>query len=138
MLRIIPIPITAGITGFESPAAEYLELPLSLDDILIEKKHASFLGIASGSSMEQAGIFDGDLLIADRSMKVQNMDVVIAIFNGELTAKYWLAKEQKLISANQVFKDIEISDTDDFKIEAVVTRSIRLFRPSRLLLECLH
>ena len=138
MLRIIPIPINAGITGFESPAAEYLELPLSLDDILIEKKHASFLGIASGSSMEQAGIFDGDLLIADRSLKPQNMDVVIAILNGELTAKYWLAKERKLISANQAFKDIEISIVDDFKIEAVVTRSIRLFRPSRLLLECLH
>ena len=57
-MRVIPIPAHAGITGFESPAAEYSQLRLSLDDLLIEHPSASFIGLAQGESMQDVGIFD--------------------------------------------------------------------------------
>ncbi len=65
VMKVIPIYIEAGITGFESPAAEYTELGLSLDELLIKHPHATFIGLANGDSMQEAGIFDGDLLIVE-------------------------------------------------------------------------
>ena len=63
MLKFIPITAQAGIVGFESPAAEYTELGLSLDSLLIDKPAATFIGYAQGKSMMDDGIHDGDLLI---------------------------------------------------------------------------
>ncbi|MBH0094760.1 S24 family peptidase, partial [Pseudoalteromonas sp. SCQQ13] len=60
---VIPIFIEAGITGFESPAAEYVELGISIDELIIKHPNATFIGIASGQSMQEVGIFDGDLLV---------------------------------------------------------------------------
>jgi DNA polymerase V len=134
---ILPI-INAGLTGFESPAAEYAELALSLDELLIgDKKSSSFLGLASGHSMQGVGIFSGDVLIADRSLTPKNMDVVIAVLNGELTAKIWNSKRRELVSANPQHLPVKINEEDSFLIEAVVTRSIRLFRPATQLISCL-
>ena len=56
---VIPIYIEAGICGFESPAAQYTELGVSLDELLIKHPDATFIGIASGSSMQEVGIFRG-------------------------------------------------------------------------------
>ncbi|CAM3086144.1 hypothetical protein PAT01_32250 [Pseudoalteromonas atlantica] len=58
---VIPIFIEAGISGFESPATQYKELGLSLDQLLIKHPDATFMGVASGQSMQEVGIFDGDL-----------------------------------------------------------------------------
>ena len=77
-MKVIPIYIEAGISGFESPAAEYKELGLSLDQLLIRHPNATFIGQASGQSMQGVGIFDGDLLIVDRSLTARNGDVVVA------------------------------------------------------------
>lgn len=71
-MKVIPIYIEAGISGFESPAAEYKELGLSLDNLLIKHPNATFIGQASGQSMVGVGIFDGDLLIVDRSLTPRN------------------------------------------------------------------
>ena len=57
-MKVIPIAAQAGITGFESPAAEYSQLPLSLDELLIEHPNATFIGRASANSMRDVGIFD--------------------------------------------------------------------------------
>jgi len=65
-MNIIPISASAGITGFESPAAEYSQLTCTLDEILIDHPSSTFIGKACGDSMEGVGIFDGDLLIVDR------------------------------------------------------------------------
>jgi len=65
LMKFIPILIQAGIFGFESPAAEYKELGLSLDKLLISNPDATFFGLAQGESMVEAGIFDGDLLLVD-------------------------------------------------------------------------
>ncbi len=62
-MKVIPIRAQAGLIGFESAAAEYTEMELSLDELLIEKPSATWIGLAQGHSMELDGIFDGDILI---------------------------------------------------------------------------
>jgi len=121
-MKFIPITASAGITGFESPASDYLQLPLSLDALLIEHPSATFIGKAYGHSMQGVGIFSGDVLIVDR-----------ANLNGEFICKIINIKERLLLSANKQYKTIPINENDQFTIEGVVIRSIRCHRPSQLL-----
>nr|MBF4401080.1 S24 family peptidase [Vibrio anguillarum] len=82
-MKVIPIFAHAGITGFESPAEEYTQLTLDLDQLLIEHPSATFLGYACGDSMQDVGIFDNDLLIVDRSLDIKDFDIIVANLNGE-------------------------------------------------------
>jgi len=132
-MKVIPILASAGITGFESPAADYLQLPLSLDELLIEHPSATFIGKASGDSMQGVGIFTGDILIVDRQVKVKNRDVIVANFNGEFICKIIDMPHRLLLSANKKYLDVQITAHDEFTIEGVVIRSIRCHRPSHLL-----
>ena len=132
-MNIIPISASAGITGFESPAAEYHELPCTLDDLLIDHPSSTFIGKASGDSMEGVGIFDGDVLIVDRYISAKQNDIIVANFNGEFVCKILDVNQRMLISANENIKDVNINDLDLFSIEGVVIRSIRCHRPSYLL-----
>ncbi|KDM92878.1 LexA family protein [Photobacterium galatheae] len=134
-MNVIPLIASAGITGFESPAAEYHQLPLSLDELLVEHPSATFIGRAYGRSMENVGIFDGDILIVDRHVQVQNMDVVVANLNGEFVCKLLDMKQRRLISAAPGYHPVWISSVDQFSVEGVVVRSIRCHRPSSLLME---
>ena len=77
-MRVIPIPAHAGITGFESPAAEYGQLAMSLDDLLVDHPSSTFLGMAQGESMQDVGIFDGDMIIVDRYETARHGDVIVA------------------------------------------------------------
>jgi DNA polymerase V len=132
-MNIIPISASAGITGFESPAAEYHQLACSLDEILIEHPSATFIGKACGDSMEGVGIFDGDLLIVDRHVTARQHDVIVANFNGEFVCKLLDVRQRMLVSANDKIEPVFINDLDSFSIEGVVIRSIRCHRPSYLL-----
>ncbi|CCQ09836.1 Error-prone repair protein UmuD [Pseudoalteromonas luteoviolacea B = ATCC 29581] len=137
-MKVIPIYIEAGITGFESPAAEYKELGLSLDDLLIQHPNATFIGVANGESMRNVGIFDGDLLIVDRAEATKHGDIIVANFNGNFVCKILDKKRKELLSASPDYKAVAISEADVFQIEGVVTRSIRLHRKTKELLTCLH
>ena len=128
---VTPIFIEAGITGFESPAAEYTQLGLSLDELLIEHPSATFLGVANGDSMNKVGIYHGDILIVDRAEQPRHMDVVVATYNGNFSCKLFDAKQRQLISAADNYPPIQISEGDSFLIEGVVIRSIRCHRASR-------
>jgi DNA polymerase V len=81
-MKVIPVYIEAGISGFESPAAEYRELNLSLEDLLLQHPNATFVGLANGRSMEGRGIKNGDVLVVDRVEHVSNGSVIVANFNG--------------------------------------------------------
>jgi DNA polymerase V len=132
-MKIIPITASAGITGFESPASDYLQLPLSLDALLIEHPSATFIGKADGHSMKGVGIFNGDILIVDRQVEIKNRDVIVANLNGEFICKMIDIPNRLLLSANNKFDDVPITSDDQFTIEGVVIRSIRCHRPSHLL-----
>lgn len=134
---VIPIFIEAGITGFESPAAEYIELGISIDELIIKHPNATFIGIASGQSMQEVGIFDGDLLVIDRAEDVSTGDIIVASYNGSFVCKIIDKSKRLLISASKDYKSVYISNDDDFKLEGIVTASIRLHRNKAEVNRCL-
>ena len=73
--------------GFPSPADDFLEFDLSLDKKLIKHPSATFFVRASGTSMINAKIFDGSILLVDRAEKINNGDIVLAVVDGEFTVK---------------------------------------------------
>lgn len=73
--------------GFPSPAADYSEMGISLDRSLIEHPEATFFFRATGGAMEESGIFDGDLLVVDRSITAGPSHVVIAVADGEFVIR---------------------------------------------------
>lgn len=127
-MKVIKTMISAGITGFESPAAEYSSNPLLLDDVLIERRAATFIAVASGDSMTGVGIFSGDLLIVDRSADKRDLDIVVAVINGELVCKQLDRSRGLLLSSNPAYQPVLITECDDYLEEGVVIRSVRLFR----------
>lgn len=129
-MNVIPILASCGLSGFESPAQEYQQLPLSLDDLLIEHPSATFIGRASGDSLQGVGIFDGDVLIVDRHVTARQNDVVVLVHNGAFAAKILDISGRRLYSAHPAYPPVAIADSDRLIIEGVVIRSIRLHRPS--------
>lgn len=112
--------------GFPSPADDHIEGKLDLNEHLIRRPAATFFVRASGESMRDAGIFDGDLLIIDRSITPKSDHIVIASIHGELTVKRLLQSgdEWLLIPANPEFPVIRVDEVG-CEIWGVVTHSIR-------------
>lgn len=109
--------------GFPSPADDYIEDRLDLNNYLIKHPAASFFVTASGDSMQNAGIHSGDLLIVDKSLPAEHENIVIAALNGELTVKRLsrINGRVRLMPENDAFEPIDISDEDDLVIWGVVT-----------------
>jgi DNA polymerase V len=128
MLKVIPIKAQAGVSGFESPAAEYTEMNLDLDSLLIDNPSATFIGMAQGHSMVGVGIFDNDLLIVSRSTHPREGDVVVANLNGEFVCKLLGSNKHSLLSASKNYAPYFLSEGDDFQLEGVVISSVRLHR----------
>jgi DNA polymerase V len=131
-MNVIPIYASAGITGFESPAAEYLQQSLHLDEILIEHPSATLIVQAEGDSMQGVGIFDGDILVVDRHLSVKNLDVVVACLNGDFVCKILDVNNRILLSANSENEPVSITSNEMFTLEGVVSKSIRCHRPSNI------
>lgn len=129
MLKFIPLRAQAGITGFESPAAEYKQLGINLDQLLIEHPEATYIGYAEGESMIGVGIFSGDLLVISRAAEVRNNDIVVANLNGDFICKQVDKNNRRLLSCGAGFEPYHLKAGDVFEIEGVCVRSIRLHRP---------
>jgi DNA polymerase V len=112
--------------GFPSPAEDFLDRKLDLNEYLIRNPSATFLVRVNGNSMVNAGIFDGDILIVDRSLEASDGKVVIGVINGEFTVKRILKKGKRLflLPENEKFKPIEITEDMDFKTWGVVVYTI--------------
>lgn len=134
---VIPIYIEAGVCGFESPAAHYTELGVTLDELLIKHPNATFIGLASGNSMQEVGIFEGDLLVIDRAEPAENGDVIVANLNGLFVCKLLDKTNARLLSASSLHKPVQLTSADEFQLEGVVTLSIRMHRQSPELLKCM-
>lgn len=116
--------------GFPSPADDYIESRLSLDEHLIQHKDSTFFVRAKGSSMTGAGIFDGDLLVVDKSLDAHDGDIVVAVIDGAFTVKSLFQRGITVLlkSANPKFKDIELKDGEELQIWGVVTSSVKKYR----------
>ena len=73
--------------GFPSPATDYIEDDVDLNSHLIKNPPATFIIRVQGKSMKEAGIYDGDLLVVDRSLSAKNFSTVIANVSEELVVK---------------------------------------------------
>jgi DNA polymerase V len=121
--------MSCSLTSWESPAAEYVELGVSLDSILVNNPNATYLAYANGDSMQDVGIYSGDLLVIDRKPQAQHLDTVIVSLNGAFMCKIIDVRQRLLLSANSTCAPIPIHPEDAFSIEGVVIRSIRLHKP---------
>jgi DNA polymerase V len=137
MLQVIPLAAQAGIAGFESPAAEYKQLGLDLDELLIEHPTATFIGLAKGDSMVGYGIFDGDLLLVDRAAQRSSLDIVVANLNGVFVCKLFDRKALVLLSAGDDHAPYVLGPGDIFDEEGIVVRSVRMHRYSKMVNKCL-
>ncbi|MHB1247830.1 MAG: LexA family protein [Polaromonas sp.] len=113
--------------GFPSPADDYVEKRIDLNEELIQHREATFFLRVKGQSMVDAGIDDGDELIVDRAIKPEHGRIVIAAVDGELTVKRFYQRDGvvKLIAENPKHPDIELKDGQEMLIWGVVTRIIK-------------
>ncbi len=118
---------TANATGFGAAADDYMERGIDLNEQLIRNKPATFFMRVSGSSMINAGIYDGDIVIVDRSLKPQNGKIVIAVIDGEMLIRRYekTMNSLRLIPETAKLSPIDVSEFMDFKIWGVVSCVIR-------------
>ena len=116
--------------GFPSPAQDYIEENLDLNEFLIEHPMATYFVKVEGYSMINAGIYPGDILIVDRALEPAHKKIVIAIVDGELTVKRLREIKGKwfLEPENLEFESIEITGDMSFNIWGVVTYAIHKMR----------
>ena len=119
----IPYYADAVQAGFPSPAGDYIEKRLDLNELMVKRPAATFFVRAQGDSMIKAGIHSGDILVVDKSIEVSNNKIVIAVVDSELTVKrYRIIKDKHFLYAeNDKFKPIEIAADSDFRVWGVVT-----------------
>jgi DNA polymerase V len=115
--------------GFPSPADDHLDRDLDVHELLIHQPAATFYVRLSGDSMQGAGLYDGDILVVDRSLEPKHHDIVIAVMDGELTVKrlYRQGDLVQLRPANPRYLIVTIDADRDLLIWGVVTGSIRQF-----------
>ncbi len=112
--------------GFPSPADDHMEMKLDLNQHLIQHPAATFFVRVSGDSMIGAGIYDGDVLVVDRSLTCKDSSIVIAVVDGELTVKRFYTRDNKVLlkAENPKYPDIIVTQEMDFRIWGVVTTVI--------------
>ena len=122
----LPLPLYSDsvAAGFPSPAEDHIDQALDLNEHLIAKPSATYFARASGDSMEGAKIYDGDLLIVDRSQAPEQGRIVIASVDGQLTCKILDINNRCLRAANPDYDPIPLPDETDLVIEGVVMHVI--------------
>lgn len=115
--------------GFPSPADDYIEGCLSLDEHLIANKQATFFVRAKGDSMKGAGILDGNILVVDKSLTPTSGSIVVACIDGSLTVKRFIKRGDTVLlhSENPLFKDIELKEGQELQVWGVVTSTVNKF-----------
>jgi DNA polymerase V len=113
--------------GFPSPAEDFKQERLSLDNELIKNKEATFFARVSGQSMIDAGLSDNDLLVIDRSLSPAHNKIAICFLDGEFTVKRLKVEKDEvwLQPENKNYQPIKITEENDFVIWGIVTNVIK-------------
>lgn len=125
-----PLMATNVAAGFPSPAEQYAEEPLDLNDLMVHNPPATFFVRVAGDSMDGAGIFDGDILVVDRSQNALNGSIVIACVDGDFTVKRLRKSDGKisLEAENPKYKPIVFTGEVECRIFGVITGLLRQFK----------
>nr|WP_312055708.1 translesion error-prone DNA polymerase V autoproteolytic subunit [Pantoea brenneri] len=113
----VPLYADPCAAGFSSPAADYVESELDLNELCIRRRASTFFVRASGNSMQELGLCDGDVMVVDRAEEASHGDIVIAEVNGEFTVKR-LHPRLALLPMNPAYSVIY---PDELQLLAVVT-----------------
>ena len=129
------------VAGFPSPAEQYQETPLDLNELLVKHPSATFFVKVQGESMIGAGINDGDLLVVDRSLRPADGDIIIASVDGDFTVKTLRLGNRgrgmgngsgiRLVAANPKYSDIVLSPGQKLDYFGKVTACIHRFAGKR-------
>ena len=120
--------ISGGIkAGFPSPVADFDETKISLDNVLVKNREATFYAKASGTSMIGAGIDDGDIMVIDRSLEPQNNKIAVCFIDGEFTVKRIKIEEDGvfLMPENSNYQPIKVTHENELVIWGIVTYVIK-------------
>ncbi len=120
--------------GFPSPAQEYLDCAIDLNRDLVRHPESTFYARVEGDSMEGAGVYEGDILVIDKILEVQDGDMAVCIINGEFTVKFIELRGHAvtLHPANPAYAPITVGEGDRFDVWGVVTYVIhRVHRRTR-------
>ena len=114
---------TANATGFGAAADDYMERGIDLNEELIKNKPATYFFRMKGDAMREAGIFDNDILIVDRSIKLANGKIIVAILNGDLLVRRFHKNFSSafLVPENSRFQNINLAEFSNFSVWGVVT-----------------
>ncbi len=115
--------------GFPSPAEDFTEISIDLNNELLKNPSSTFFCRVSGDSMEDLGINDGDLLIVDKSLEPQDGKVVICYIDGEFTLKRIKIEKGHcwLMPANENYEPIKVTPENEFIVWGIVTYAIKAF-----------
>jgi DNA polymerase V len=121
-----PLFLSGVSAGFPSPADDYLDRKLDLNEHLVKNPAATYFVRVAGDSMTGAGINDNDILVVDRSLEPSTSNIVIAIVNGELTVKRLIKTRNsyRLIAENPDYPPLEINEDAPLEIWGVATYAI--------------
>ena len=120
--------IENGISaGFPSPADDFKEIRISLDEELIKNKEATFYARVSGDSMQDAGLSDGDLIVIDRALNIENNKICVCYLDGEFTVKRIIKRDRKLYlkPENKNYEEIEIKKDSELIVWGIITFVIK-------------
>lgn len=120
--------VDGGIkAGFPSPAQDFLDQSIDLNKELIKNKEATFYGVVSGDSLIKIGLTQGDILVIDRSIELQDNYLAVCFIDGEFTSKF--VKKDKdviwLMPENDDYQPIKVTEKNNFIVWGVVTYSIK-------------
>ncbi len=125
----LELPLANGgiVAGFPSPAMDFDETKIDLNRYLIKRPSSTFFGKVTGNSMEGAGIYDGNLLIIDKSIKPRSEHIAVCFIDGEFTVKRIRIEKDCvwLIPANENYEPVRADSSNDFRIWGIVTYVIR-------------
>jgi DNA polymerase V len=121
----VKIPLfTAGVSaGFPSPADDFVDRSLDLNEFLIKHPSATYFVRVEGTSMIGSGINPGDILIVDRALEPSDSSIVVAVLNGEFLVKRFKrdANGCRLMPENPKYQPIELKDDMQLEVWGVVT-----------------
>ncbi|MDG1023777.1 MAG: translesion error-prone DNA polymerase V autoproteolytic subunit [Flavobacteriaceae bacterium] len=113
--------------GFPSPADDFKELRISIDQEVVRNEEATFYARVSGESMQGAGLDDGDLLVIDRSLEPMDNKIAICFIDGEFTVKRLKVTKDEilLIPENPKYRPIKVTEENELIIWGIVTYVVK-------------
>lgn len=125
-IQLTPLYSHSISAGFPSPADDYIEDRLDLNELLVHNKAATFFLRVKGDSMINAGIHHGDIIVVDRSVQATHRSIVVAVVDGELTVKRLITRSgaAELHAENPKYAPICLQEGQELTIWGVVTSSV--------------